>query len=198
LYTTARLITSEGIDGMKDLLPHVALSVRQPWAWAIIYAGKDIENRSPAAIRHFGIPIEETEGVVAHRICIHASRGMTRDEYDDAAAFMKSIGVECPRPDQLVRGGIIGTVDVEDIVDEHESEWFFGPCGLLLANAKPCAPVFLPGALGYFNWAHMLAKHGEGCAAEQPLPWMLAWPNEPMRKGAKPKELAPDPQRALL
>lgn len=27
-------------------LPELALSVRQPWAWAIIHAGKDIENRS--------------------------------------------------------------------------------------------------------------------------------------------------------
>ena len=28
---------------MTDL-PELALSVRQPWAWAIIYAGKDIET----------------------------------------------------------------------------------------------------------------------------------------------------------
>lgn len=29
-----------------------ALSVRQPWAWAIIFAGKDIENRSWQAVNH--------------------------------------------------------------------------------------------------------------------------------------------------
>lgn len=27
-------------------LPEFALSIRQPWAWAIVYAGKDIENRT--------------------------------------------------------------------------------------------------------------------------------------------------------
>ena len=33
-----------------------ALSVRQPWAWAIIYAGKDVENRTwPTRYRGFVI-----------------------------------------------------------------------------------------------------------------------------------------------
>ncbi len=26
--------------------PMLALSIRQPWAWAVIHAGKDVENRS--------------------------------------------------------------------------------------------------------------------------------------------------------
>ena len=30
--------------------PSVALSVRQPWAWAIIHGGKDVENRTKYAI----------------------------------------------------------------------------------------------------------------------------------------------------
>lgn len=36
---------------MADI-PHLALSVRQPWAWAIIHAGKDIENRTWQAVNH--------------------------------------------------------------------------------------------------------------------------------------------------
>lgn len=36
------------------ILPRKALSVRQPWAWAIIFGGKPIENRSA------GAPVEET------------------------------------------------------------------------------------------------------------------------------------------
>ena len=32
-------------------LPPLALSVRQPWAWAIIFGGKTIENRSLGSIR---------------------------------------------------------------------------------------------------------------------------------------------------
>lgn len=45
-----------------------ALSIRQPWAWLILWAGKDIENRS----RRFHF---------RGRFLIHASAGMTRNEY---------------------------------------------------------------------------------------------------------------------
>ena len=34
--------------------PTQAFSVRQPWAWAILHAGKDVENRSAAAL-HAGL-----------------------------------------------------------------------------------------------------------------------------------------------
>lgn len=52
---------------MSDL-PTIALSVRQPWAWAIIYAGKDIENRSWQAVNR-GL---KQRG----RVAIHAAKGM--------------------------------------------------------------------------------------------------------------------------
>jgi hypothetical protein len=46
-----------------------ALSIRQPWAWLILNAGKDIENRDwPTHFRG--------------RFLIHASKGMTHDEYE--------------------------------------------------------------------------------------------------------------------
>lgn len=56
-------------------LPRLALSVRQPWAWALIHAGKNIENR----IWRRPNPAMTQRGVVA----IHASSGMTRAEYED-------------------------------------------------------------------------------------------------------------------
>jgi len=78
-------------------VPPLALSVRQPWAHAIIYAGKDVENRSHAAVRNglYG-------GV---RVAIHASRGMTKAEYQCAAQFMLGLGITCPKPAELLRGG---------------------------------------------------------------------------------------------
>lgn len=45
-----------------------ALSIRQPWAWLILHAGKDIENRTWQTYQR---------GWFA----IHASKGMTRREY---------------------------------------------------------------------------------------------------------------------
>lgn len=140
-------------------LPTKALSVRQPWAWAIVHAGKDIENRSAAAVRH---------GMRPGPIAIHASKGMTRDEYEFARQFMLSIGITCPRPDNLVRGAIIGAVTVEAIVAESDSRWFFGPRGLVLSDARAVKPIAASGALGYFDWR----ASGD---VETPLPWMRVW-----------------------
>ena len=91
-------------------LPAMALSVRQPWAWAIVHAGKPVENRKWEK----GNPGLKFRGPC----CIHASKGMTRAEYEEAAKFMASIGVTCPAPADLQRGGIVGITTVADIVTE--------------------------------------------------------------------------------
>lgn len=148
-------------------LPTKALSVRQPWAWAIIHAGKDIENRTVHSV--------SLGGMRPGRICIHASKGMTLDEYEYTRDFMAVMGIACPRPDALIRGAIIGVVTVTEVVQEHKSDWFFGPRGLVLADAEACDPIPASGALGYFNWA-------SGGAVENPLPWMLAWPDATRRQ----------------
>lgn len=142
-------------------LPTLALSVRQPWAWAIIYAGKDIENRSWQAT-NYGL-------VVRGRKAIHAAKGMTRDEYDDASTFIRrDMGLKCPDPADLARGAIIGSVDVVDVVKESDSKWFFGPRGLVLRDPHPCDPIPCRGALGYFKW--LPAEVG---VMPPPAKWML-------------------------
>jgi hypothetical protein len=45
----------EGREPMIDL-PRLAISVRQPWAWAIIHGGKPLENRTAGAIK-FMVPL---------------------------------------------------------------------------------------------------------------------------------------------
>ena len=54
---------------------------------------------------------------------IYASKTMTAAEYENAAAFMASIGVRCPRRDALQFGGVIGSVFVRDIVIRSDSPW---------------------------------------------------------------------------
>lgn len=143
--------------------PSRALSVRQPWAWAIIHAGKDIENRSEGAVRS----MPSNLGWIA----IHASKGMTQREYEDARSFMASIGVTCPPPAELVRGAIIGSVDVRAVASASTSPWFFGPCGLVMTDARPCEPVPASGALGVFEWFPERA----GGTVEPAKRWMKAW-----------------------
>ncbi len=122
-------------------LPLLALSVRQPWAWAIIHAGKDIENRTWCSTWQRG------------RIAIHAAKGMTRDEYWNAHLFMwPKRRVMCPGFLELARGGIIGSVELVDIVTSSDSPWFEGPYGLVLRDPQPCEFTPARGSLGFFRW----------------------------------------------
>lgn len=129
-------------------VPVPALSVRQPWAWAIIHAGKPVENRSEPSVRNGGM-----REMIGKRIAIHAAKGMTRDEYESAASFMSSIGVTCPRAADLDRGGIIGHVHVDGVVKEHASPWFFGPRALVLSDPVPVPFIGASGQLGMFPWS---------------------------------------------
>lgn len=157
-------------------VPVKALSVRQPWAWAIMFAGKDIENRSWQAINH-GLNVRGD-------IVIHASSGMTKREYEGASDFMASIGVECPPAMDLWRGAVIGVVEVVDVVRDSPSPWFFGPRGLVLRSPRPFAPAPVRGCLGYFNWQ----DHRSECFPE-PAKWMHP---------QKPKPHDPEPQGTLF
>lgn len=159
-------------------LPLIALSIRQPWAWAIVTGHKDVENRSTFAVTKAGFD--------ARPVAIHAAKGMTMDEYEDAAFFMARLGVQCPRPDALVRGAIIGAATVTAVVAQHDSPWFFGPRGLLLADQRQVEPIPAQGALGYFEWR-------QGGQVAEPLPWMVAYPGDARRREFRRQAPAPLP-----
>lgn len=148
---------------LDDNLPELALSVRQPWAHAIIYFQKDVENRTWQAVNH-GLRIRG-------RIAIHASKGMGKAEFREASDFIDSMGWVCPAASALRRGGIIGSVEVVDVVSKHDSPWFFGPRGLILRDPRPCTFVPAVGALGYFRW-----KPADPSIVPPPEPWMLPKP----------------------
>ena len=129
---------------MSLALPPIALSVRQPWAWAIVAGFKKIENRSAGSIK--------AGGMDCRRIAIHAASGLKQDEFQWGHWRLHRHGVRCPHPTDLPRGAIIGAVDVVDIVSESDSEWFGGQCGLVLENAEAFTPIPCVGELGYFAW----------------------------------------------
>lgn len=163
------------MSGHPFSLPEIALSVRQPWAWALIYARKDIENRG-RWIRLKAHP---------QRLAIHAAQGMTQSEYGSARAYIKShCGIECPPPAELVRGGIIGAVDVLGVTKRSTSPWFMGPYGLMVDRPLACEPIPAAGALGYFTWE----QSGD---LKAPLAWMRKW-------GAPPSVAPASTQGALL
>lgn len=101
----------------------LALTLIQPWATLIVQHGKDIENRSWPT-KHRGA------------LLIHAGRKI------ELAGYLRAeeLGIRLPDPDEILRGGIIGRVDVVDCVQDSDSRWAIpGQWHWLLAN-----PLVLP------------------------------------------------------
>ena len=119
--------------------PMLALSIRQPWAWAIIHAGKDVENRSEAMARR-------AERLIGQTVLIHAGKTVDPEGYDVLDGF----GLE--PPETLPRGGIIGSARIEAVMRGHRSRWAArGQWQIVLADARlrpfrPCR-----GQLGFFR-----------------------------------------------
>ncbi len=130
-----------------------ALSIRQPWCWLILFAGKDIENRERrdrqriSGFNHRG------------RTLIHASKGMTRAEYECGLATAHQVsrtrpfpsGLTLPPFDELPRGGFVGSVDIVDCVERSASPWFVGQFGFVLRDPKPLPFRPYIGTLGFFH-----------------------------------------------
>ena len=93
-----------------------ALTIKQPWAWAIIHGGKDIENR---------------DWVTSYRgpLLIHA--GADHLEYGNMPR-----GVQKPPETALIFSAMVGIVDLVDIVQDSRSEWVQGLYGWVLNNPR--------------------------------------------------------------
>lgn len=119
-----------------------ALSIRQPWAWLIVNGHKDIENRVWST-RYTG------------PLVIHASKGMTNDEYDDVVEFLdcdfRLRNIQLPDRKLIERGGIVGVAHCKGSVDQCDSPWFFGPYGFVLSEQRAVPFVPFKGQLGFFD-----------------------------------------------
>ncbi len=116
-----------------------ALSIRQPWAWAILNAGKDIENRNWKT-RFRG------------RVLIHAGKTFDDDGHMDLC--IKQMRGEFSVPSDEIEfktGGIVGSVDIVDCVSQSDSEWFVGKYGFVLRNPRPLPFYSCKGQLNFFE-----------------------------------------------
>jgi ASCH domain-containing protein len=112
-----------------------ALSIRQPWAWLIVTGYKDLENRSWRT--NYRGPL-----------LIHAGRAIDPTSLHQ---IERHYGLRIPAK-KLLRGGIIGTVELIDVVKEHRSPWFDGKgFAWVLANPHPLDFVEMSGRLGLFD-----------------------------------------------
>jgi hypothetical protein len=122
----------------------LALSVRNPWAWMIIHADKDVENRDwPTKVRG--------------RILIHAAKTMTGTQWNTAWRFAydsdaRQTAIKAGLTRQNIeRGGIIGSVEIYACVTQSSSRWFIGKHGFLLRDPRPLPFTPWRGRLGFFD-----------------------------------------------
>lgn len=130
---------TDGTDGIDFSLP--VLSIRQPWAHAIVAGVKDVENRTWRT-RFRG------------RVLIHAGKARDERELESYLELKREQGITEKtggRWEKLDFGGIVGVADIVDCVEWMDSPWFTGPWGFVLRNARPLPFYRCRGALGFFR-----------------------------------------------
>jgi len=129
------------------------LTVRQPWAWAIIHGGKGIENRS-----------RNIAGSYRGPVAIHAA-SREASPYNDVAAEVYRLTGQWVLTSDLA--AIIGVVDLVDVhvSDTHAERWNVElerneQCSawampnhhhLVLANPRAIEPIPAKGKLGLWK-----------------------------------------------
>lgn len=116
------------------------LSVRQPWAWAIVNGIKDVENRD--WYTSFRGPL-----------LIHAAKTFGRDEREDIEYVEDIARIKLPKPDEYTLGAVVGGAVVIDCTKQQSSKWHMSfSFGWYLNNAVAFAePIPLRGSLGLFD-----------------------------------------------
>lgn len=109
------------------------LTVKQPWAWALLSGGKDVENRMWYT-NHRGF------------LAIHAGASM-----DPNWETVMPSGIVVPEP--LPHSAIVGIVEVVDCIRNSGSKWAQPGCWhwLLAANPRRIKPYPTPGQLGLWD-----------------------------------------------
>lgn len=112
-----------------------AISIRQPWIWAILHLGKPVENRTWATR-------------IRERVMLHASK---KYDHEGAKWIEENFGVAPPDQHNCPRGGFVGSVEIVDCVDKMDSKWFTGPFGFVLKDPIEVVYQESKGRLGFFN-----------------------------------------------
>lgn len=112
------------------------LSVRQPWAWAIVNGLKDVENRTWST--NYRGPL-----------VIHAGKQSDEDYLGACDLVELCSGISAPPRDSIGFGGVVGIVDLLGVNRVKDSPWCFeGQEFWRLENAKPWPLIPWKGAQG--------------------------------------------------
>lgn len=148
----------------------LAISVRQPWAWAICHAGKRCENRDWKEAK-----VTRARNLVGSEILIHAGLGCTMTQYTGAMLDMlprvrtvtdhaadRAHLPALPYLADLPRGAIVARAKLADVVQttaeghryhptQNHTCILCGALGVLGRSVSPCPtpdPWAIPGCVG--------------------------------------------------
>lgn len=127
------------------------LSVKQPWAHWIIHGDEAGDHHRPPSVKD----VENRDRPHPRRglTFIHASKGHEPEDRE----IVLSRG--------MATGGIIGVVDIWDMVEESDSPWFLGKYGFLLRDPRPIPLIPCSGTIFPLLWeapGHLHARlHAE-------------------------------------
>ena len=130
-------------------LPERALTLWRPWDQAILYGGKNVENRPWALWRN----------MIDEPMALHA--GKTYDE--EGATDMAFQDLYDPPPSEESPLGVVGVFTVGRVIHidncdgdpEEENDWFFGPFGWVVVEKFPLPePIPCRGKQGLWPLPH--------------------------------------------
>lgn len=129
-----------------------ALSIQQPWAWAIVVLGKSVENRGAGFTgRHFG------------EVFIHASKEPREiEDLRDIVSKQELMSAyEAQKSGEMSLGAIVGVARIYAYKSSRDARldlpaaadrWIEGPLCLCLDDVRKLSqPVPCKGALGFWN-----------------------------------------------
>lgn len=120
-----------------------ALTIKEPWLWAILHADKRVENRAyPPPAKAIGA-----------RIALHSSKSFDQG----GAEFLWSRHLAFPTG--LPLGYIVGVATVRGFVQHSADPWFVGPFGWVLTDVRVLRePILCRGMLGLWPVNEVMAR----------------------------------------
>lgn len=130
---------------MSALLGMRAISIRQPWAWLIVNGYKDIENRTWKTARR-------------GEYLVHASKTLSAASYEVVKKMIERtpeiahVADLIPPRSELLVGGVVGSVCIDDCVSASLSPWFLNSgYGFVLSQGRPLSFCLCKGKLNFFE-----------------------------------------------
>ena len=137
-----------------------ALTVRQPWAWALVAGGKDVENRSRNVAGRYRGPVAIHAGLVPDKVALQQLPALPSETATASRVFRY--------------GAIIGVADLVDVHKNNRGHRLIDGCcksewaeqwseraavHLVFANPRPLpTPIPCRGALGLWTPTHDIAE----------------------------------------